>query len=63
MSVKPQLLDLFVGNAGLLRRSSVGGGSVFAFIYDRRFQIGQLLVFGFYFTLVHDRIIKLDECF
>jgi hypothetical protein len=63
VSVKPQLLDLFVGNAGLLRRSSVGKGSVFAFIYDGCFQIGQLFVFGFYFTMVHDRVIKLDERF
>jgi hypothetical protein len=63
VSVKPQLFDLFVGNAGLLRRSSVGDGSIFAFIYDRCFQIGQLLVFGFYFALVHDRVVKLDKRF
>ena len=56
--VKPQLLYLFVGNASLLRRSSVGEDSVPAFIYDGCFQIGQLLVFGFYFTFAQDRVIK-----
>ena len=56
--VKAQLLYLFVSDAGLLRRSSVGAGSVLAFIYDGCFQIGQLLVFGFYFTFAQDRVIK-----
>ena len=57
--VKPQFLYLFVGNAGLLRRSGVGEDSVPAFIDDGCFQIGQLLVFGLYFTFAQDRVIKL----
>jgi hypothetical protein len=61
--VKPQRLYLFAGNAGLLRRSSVGEGSVAAVVYAGCFQIGQLLVFGIYFSCVHDRIVKLNECF
>ena len=57
VSVKPKLLYLFVGNASLLRRSSVVAGSVAASVDAGCFQIGQLFVFGFYFPLAHDGII------
>jgi hypothetical protein len=61
--VKPQRLNLFIGYADLLRRSSVEEGSVSAGVYAGCFQIGQLFVFGLYFALAHDRIVKLNECF
>jgi hypothetical protein len=56
--VKSQCLYLFVGDTGLLRRSSVVMGSVAAVIDAGCFQIGQLLVFGVNDAPGHNRIVK-----
>ncbi len=61
--IKLQPLYLFIGNANLLRRSSVEEGSIAAIIYAGSFQIGQLFIPGFNFALVHDRIVKRKEGF
>jgi hypothetical protein len=60
--VKFKRPDLFFGNTGLLRRSSMVIGSVAAGVDAGCFQICQLFVSGFNFAFAHDRIVKLNEC-
>ena len=57
-SVEGKSLDLFRRDADLLRRSSMGLGSIFTPIDDRGFQIGKLFETRFEGAFAGDRAVK-----